>query len=218
MMSLIPQFFGKMLRRGPSRLANFEVSFPGWEEVERKRDFVVWRNQAGDVLSLAAIDEPGAWSNASDTDAVRNLARAHAEECGAGLVEASIVSPSDPRIVSFIYKKLVGTGFRFNGIQIVISKPFSWIWTVVDQEKGTTGVREAVVTDRMIGEGSLTLESYESDWARDPYYPDYVGVDRRNLRYISDDPKYDGQFPHHPLAMIRRRFGDLKDIRVNVSL
>lgn len=217
-MSRIPRFLRELMRHGPSRLENVRLSFPGWSEAERKHDFVVWRNQVGDVLSLAAVDDIAEWSEAIEPDAVQKLARAHAESRGAGLVEALIVSPSNPRIVSFIYKKLIGTGFMFTGMLIVISEPFSWIWTVVDQEKGMTGVREAVITDRMIGDGSLTLESYESDWARDPYYPDYAGVDRRNLRYMSDDPKYDDQFPNHPLAMIRRRFGDLKDIRVNASL
>lgn len=217
-MSWILGLLRRTTRRGPSRLANVEVPFPGWKEVERKHDFVVWRNKVGNVLALAAVDDIGDWSDASERDAVQNLARAHAESSGAGLVEAGIVSPSDPRIVSFIYKKLVSTGFMYTGMLIVISEPFSWIWTVVDREKGTTGVREAVITSRMIEEGSLTVERYESEWARDPYDPDYAGVDRRNLRYISDDPKYDDQFPNHPLAMIRSRFGNLKDIRLNASL
>lgn len=213
-MTWISRLLTATIWRGPDRLTNVRAPFPGWKEVERKRDFVVWRNLIGDVLSLSAVDDIGDLAEASDRDGVRNLARALAESSGAGLVEAEIVSPSNPRIVSLIYKKRVDTGFMFTGMLMVISEPFSWIWTVVDREKGMTGAREAAITSRMMKEGSLTPERYESEWAKDPYEPDYAGVDRENLRYLSDDPKYDEEFRTHPLAMIRRRFRDLKDIRV----
>lgn len=217
-MSWISRLLRRTTRRAPSRLPNAEAYFQGWSQLERKRDFVAWRSQVGDVVSLAALDDIGDWADASERDAVQKLARARAESSGAGLVEAGIVSPSAPRIVSFIYKKLVGSGFMFTGVLIVLSEPFSWIWTVVDREKGTTGAREALITARMFQEGSLPPERYESDWARDPYDPDYAGVDRKNLRYMSDDPKYDSQFQNHPLAVIRMRLGDLKDIGVNAYL
>ena len=58
--------------------------------------------------------------------------------------------------------------------------------------------------DVSLHDGMLTIEDYETSWARDPYAPTYRGVDRSVLRFLSDDEKYDGQFPDHPLSKVRR--------------
>ena len=67
-----------------------------------------------------------------------------------------------------------------------------------------TGVREAIVTVELMETGQLTVESYESSWARDPYDPSYRGVDRSVLRFVSDDDCYDDRIPDHPLSKVRR--------------
>ena len=46
----------------------------------------------------------------------------------------------------------------------------------------------------MLGDGTLTMESYEASWAKDPYDPNYSGVERSTLRYMSDGPEYDAEF------------------------
>ena len=48
------------------------------------------------------------------------------------------------------------------------------------------------------------MTQYEQSWAADPYDPAYRGVDRTVLRFMSDDPLYDEQFPEHPLSKLRR--------------
>ena len=40
--------------------------------------------------------------------------------------------------------------------------------------------------------------------AQDPYEPSYERVDRKVLRFMSDDEAYDEQFPDHPLTKVRR--------------
>ena len=80
----------------------------------------------------------------------------------------------------------------------------SQVWTVVAQERGTTGVREALVTTELVEAGALTVETCERSWAADPYDADFAGVDRSVLRFISDDELYDSRFPQHPLSKVRR--------------
>jgi hypothetical protein len=72
------------------------------------------------------------------------------------------------------------------------------VWTAVDGERGTTRVREAVVTSQLFEAGLLAIDSYQRSWAQDPYDADYARVDGRLLRYMSDDEQYDAQFPQHP--------------------
>ena len=67
-----------------------------------------------------------------------------------------------------------------------------------------TGIREAVITAEMMSAGELTSESYTRRWAQDPYDPAYQGVERRVLRFLSDDERDDARFPQHPLSKVRR--------------
>ena len=57
--------------------------------------------------------------------------------------------------------------------------------------------------------GKLSIDDYKSHWAQDPYEPAYLGVDRRVLRFVSDDESYDAQFPQHPLSKVRRLLAEL---------
>jgi hypothetical protein len=90
----------------------------------------------------------------------------------------------------------------------------SVIWTLVAGEEGTTGVREAVVTTQLLQEGVLTLDSCTQTWAQDPYDAQYralARVDSGVLRYLSDDARFDSQFPSHPLSRVRNRLRAILD-------
>jgi hypothetical protein len=100
---------------------------------------------------------------------------------------------------TLIYKRSLKPAHVYTGMLIVIRTGLDdLVWTVVAGEHGMTGVREAVITAELMNAGALTLASYQDSWAQDPYEPDYTGVDRRVLRYMSDDQKYDERFPAHP--------------------
>src|SRR5262245_56883344 len=78
------------------------------------------------------------------------------------------------------------------------------VWTIYAEERGTTGMREAVITTELFNAGSMTLQDYKLSWARDPYDASYNAVDRSVLRFVSDDKSYDDRFPQHPLTKVRR--------------
>jgi hypothetical protein len=103
------------------------------------------------------------------------------------------------------------TGYAYTGMFISSVKSASLIWTIVAVERGTSGLREAVVTGTLWKAGKLTLEDYERYWAQDPYEPTYQGVDRIVLRFLSDDKQYDAQFPQHALSKVRRVMAALPD-------
>ena len=84
------------------------------------------------------------------------------------------------------------------------------VWTIVSGERGTTGLREAIVTTQLMNDGGLTIEGYQQSWAQDPYDPTYSGVERRGLRFVFDDESYDEQFPDHPLSKVRSVSAELR--------
>jgi hypothetical protein len=106
--------------------------------------------------------------------------------------------------VTLIYKRLEKPAYIFTGMLIIPNQEASQVWTVVAGERGVTGMREAIVTKELMDAGKLTIESYQSSWARDPYEPEYSSVHRSALRFVSDDEGYDERFPQHPLSKARR--------------
>lgn len=168
-----------------------------------------WRDGDGDTITLTAAATAIAETITADVGELRTYCRQLAENHGAGLVEANAaLGPLGPT-VHLIYKKLEEPAFTFTGVQIIPLLKASLIWSVVADEKGMTGVREAVVTSALMDQGKLTLETYKRSWSTDPYEPLYRGVDRSTLRYMSDDPSYDNQFPNQPLSKVRRVLREL---------
>jgi hypothetical protein len=165
----------------------------------------VWRDECGNVLSLGVLTDPLTDSEQTDETALRNLCRDLAQSRSGGLLEASATADG----IKLIYKRLQVPAYIYTAMLMTKVRSDWLIWTVVAGEHGTTGVREAVVTAQLIGEGKLALEDYERCWSGDPYDPNYSGVDRSVLRSKSDDESYDAQFPRHPLSMVRHLLASL---------
>jgi hypothetical protein len=171
-----------------------------WSEEAGSGGMRVWRDPRGDVLSLAILDDPGVFPELSDETAVQQWSRSIAEDRAAGLIEVRVVAGT----IGLIYKRLEKPAYIFTGMLFMPRQESCLVWTVVAGERGTTGVREAVVTSELMNAGKLTLQDYECSWAQDPYDVSYRGVDRSVLRFVSDDECYDEQFPEHPLPKVRR--------------
>ena len=120
--------------------------------------------------------------------------------------------------MSYVYKRLERPAFKFFGVLAIPLPQATWVWMVVAGERGMTGVREAAVTAKLFEAGKLTIESYKEHWAEDPYDPNYAGVEKSTLRYVSDSVEYDADFPQHPLTKVRRELLRIAQIRVSQSV
>lgn len=186
------------------------INSTGWFLDKRisKRECSTWHDSDQDTITLS-VAPAVVHSKIDDVEALRSYCRQVAEEHHAGLVEADVILTQLGPAVQMIYKNLNGRAFTFTGVQIIALPNASLTWSVVAEERGTTGFREAMVTDSLFGQGRLTVEAYEKSWASDPYEPSYRGVDRSTLRYMSDDASYDANFPTHPLSKIRQVLREL---------
>jgi hypothetical protein len=202
-MSWWVRVLAKMLPMRSERLESLRLTLPGWVAAARQGDILCWRDPAGDLLTLThARDNLGPTSDQALS--WQRRCREMAEGSGGGLIEATTHMAAGQRVGSFIYKRLQLPAYVYTGMCMVPAGRSSFVWTVVAAERGTTGVREAIVTTDLFNTGKLTMPQYEKSWAADPYDPTYRGVDRTVLRFMSDDPLYDEQFPEHPLSKIRR--------------
>jgi hypothetical protein len=186
------------------KLRVVNLTMDGWTEDSPNGDLRVWRNAQGDVLSLAIPDGSLELPSLSDTVGLQQCCRALAESRRAGLIEVVVGTGELGTTVSLIYKRLEMPAYIFTGMLLVFSDEVSQVWTVVSGERGTTGVREAIVTTELMSAGRLTIEDYRRSWAQDPYDANFSGVDRSVLRFVSDDESYDERFPEHPLSKVRR--------------
>ena len=68
-------------------------------------------------------------------------------------------------------------------------------------EQGTTGVRDAIISQMLMNENIITLEDGKlKGWFKDPYDDSYKkGI----LMNLSEEEKYDQLFPDHPLSQAR---------------
>lgn len=195
----------RYFRRGSTQQASDVIGsvrpvLAGWTEDSTTSEMRVWRDIDGDVLSLVKSHEPLPNFDRADEVKVKHWCRGLAQSRGAGLVEARKLDDG----FSFIYKRLEMPAYVYTGMLLTRARETWFVWTTVAGERGTTGVREAVVTATLLNEGKLQPQEYELRWAQDPYEPTYRKVDRSVLRSMSDDESYDAQFPVHPLSKVRR--------------
>jgi hypothetical protein len=187
----------------PGPLQSVRLPLAGWVEEPFEDGMRLWRDATGDVISLATTDETSA-RRLLDSSGVgrQRAARELAEARGAGLIEVAASAAGGPS-VHLIYKRLERPAYIYTGMLFSSGEGQYLVWTVVAGEKGTTGIREAIVTGELLASGELSVDTYARSWGQDPYDPAYRGVDKSVLRSRADDERYDQRFPGHPLSKIR---------------
>jgi hypothetical protein len=169
----------------------------GWHERQRSETNVVWTNGEGDSLSVNHSTSRPPWP-LSDQESWRKRGPAP--------------------LFQFIYKREDGNGYLYGAQLFVPRRAGMWVIGGSAREHGTTGVREALVTAHLAGEGRLEIDRFETpdatgaggkvrNWFRDPYDLEYRG---RVLRNMADDEEYDALVPHHPLSRLRRTLSTVR--------
>jgi hypothetical protein len=189
----------------------------GWTEESAGRGSRLWRDTDGDVLSLTLFDTDLGLPGFSNQSELQQFSRRFASSRGAGLIEMKVANGSLGPTLSLIFKQLEKPSYIFTGMLLVPNQSSPQIWSLVATERGTTGLREAVVTAQLFSAGKLTIENYDRSWAQDPYDPSYREVDQSLLRFVSDDASYDEKFPQHPLSKVRRILATLPNFVHMVS-
>lgn len=203
-------------------LDKVSIDLTGWHKHEEKRspDSAFWRNEFGDVLSLS-FDQFWERDRLFDRDSWLHDVREMAKP--GGIVSLEVFTIQSKPAVQFIYKRRHGLGYMYSGSLIVQSSDCNcYTFAVVCAEGSFTGVREAVITARLLQEGNLQIRMYRwyqklfsrerasgylEGWFYDPYDPGYSGI---VLHSASDSEQFDPEFPNHPLTRLRSH---LKRIR-----
>jgi hypothetical protein len=95
------------------------------------------------------------------------------------------------------------TGMSYLGSLTLPFRDFSYVLKVGCVERGTTGVRDAMIADQCMKDGTVSVspDGRIEGWMADPYD---ASVRAPLMRNRAEAREYDAQFPEHPLTRARR--------------
>jgi len=159
----------------------------------------VWRSPEGDGLAIHFFDRPpdlpkGRKTKASFIIGYERLARS----AGAQIVEIDVCLLSGHRAVWVIVKTpQEPSGMTYVASFTIPFRKCSWVIKAQCEEWGTTGMREAVLLDERLRDGSVKVPLAPSSFLDGDWNP--------------DDSRYDERFPDHPVSRARRNAGRIRE-------
>lgn len=148
----------------------------------------VWYTHGGDNVGLYYFGlKPDLPSKLKTTQAFINQYLTLAGKNG---VEAAIETVAEmPAIRAIVKVAQEPTGMTYVGSYTFPFRDFSYVIKIQCEERGMTGIREAVLFARLHSTGEITLDASAGK---------IVG------EFSFDEEKYDDEFPDHPLSRCRR--------------
>jgi len=191
---------------------------PPWALTQQDEAVTQYTNPDGDHLSVNYFAKvPDIAADPGDLIALRAFYRSIAAANQLALIEVDVAELDGVKAVRTLFKvRLNPRGFAFIGSYTLPFSDQSFVVKVQSAEQGITGMREAAV---MMGVPTVETDDVTGKiigWEQDPYDASFRGEFMRNQ---ADDPRYDAQFPVHPLSKIRRYLADLShSVEVDKSL
>jgi hypothetical protein len=163
-----------------------------------------WSTQAGEPVGLYLFVRPPDLPVAlHDLQGLTTGFRDIARRAQRGLVEVEVVTADSCPGVRVIIKGVVdpktGCGRFYTGSLILPFRDCSFVIKAQLEEIGSTGVRETVVTDHLLASGALRDLRSNEGWLVDAHDPTPPHL----ARNVSEDARYDVEFPQHPLSRVR---------------
>ena len=147
----------------------------------------IWRTPDGDAIGLYHFGLPP--DLPSGQPSIEAFCVEYRSLMQGEVVETGIEKVADLPVVQIIGKvPQAPTGMTYVGSYTIPFRDFSYVVKVQCEERGTTGIREAILFEKGRASGELELDdsgTLTGDW--DP-----------------DNAVYDADFPDHPLSRCRR--------------
>jgi len=190
----------------PLDLISFDET--GFRREAKGDDLRIWRSDYGDGLGLYYFAKPPNIPVPLDqVDELRSSIRGMVT--GGAMIELDVVDVDGVSSIRQIVKKpQQPTGMTYVGSFTFPFRDRSLVLKIQCEERGMTGMREAVVLDQLLGNGSVTVNDGKVEgWSADPYD---ASIELPLMRNLAEDPSYDAQFPDHPLSRARRALAQLQ--------
>jgi len=176
-------------KSGRDELLSFDV--PDASAVTSRPDERLWQTTAGDLIGVFQFRKP---PDIPRTRTVEELEAFYRSVLPASnkLVEIAIIRADGINAVRILTKSpLSPSGFVYRGS---ITVPFgvgSFVFSVDCSESSPTGMREAILADRLLAAGAPVEDVLASS-------------------ALFDSPEYDGEFPSHPISRARKALHEIE--------
>jgi tetratricopeptide (TPR) repeat protein len=191
-------------------LRSIRFDTAGWVQRRTSGDTAEWRDADGDALRAIFHDTPSPLFEAADPVSVREHFRREAAASSGGIVSVEPVIVRGTPCVRVIKKFERLPAYAFEGVLVLGFEASHCVLTIESIERGTTGVRDSVVTAHLWECGALELSETPGvvpGWFLDPYLEAFDGP---VLHALSDDERLDPLFPKHPLSKVRRALAHIE--------
>jgi hypothetical protein len=149
-----------------------------------------WSTPDGDGLGLYFFAKPPDIPVCKELDELRSYYDAQVRPAGGAIAEASLLWVDGCLAVKAVVKvPQPQSGLTYVASITIPFREFSFVFKVQCEERGATGVREAVLLDRLLGAGAI---------------PEVIDGGMRVPGFDPDNERFDVEFPMHPLSRARR--------------
>ena len=174
-----------------------------------------------DDLSINLFDYPPDITAKNDTEfELQNNYRKLAYESGGAIIEVKKVKLGSFDTIKVIMKMpKKPSGMNYIGSYTIPFKNFSYVVKVQCSEQGITGIRDTVVFEMMIRNGTVKINDEKGileGWMSDPYDD---SIHLPFMMNLSESEEFDNMFPKHPLSRVRKYLKHIEEtIKIDESL
>jgi hypothetical protein len=177
-----------------SGIDSIRFDLPGWKRTQRSSEAAKWRDAEGDVLKVRFAGQPAPFlAESSDITSLRERYRREAAASAGAIVSVDALAIHGVPAVEVITKFERRPAYSYQGILALAFESSHCMFVIEALERGTTGVREAIVTSHVFARGELEIREQPGaatgelvGWFLDPYLESYAGP---ILHSLSDDER-----------------------------
>lgn len=195
------KFFKK--KKIKANLHSVTIPDQGWTKVSEDDEAIRWVNpQQSALIVLHFFDKEPDLPTAKDLDYLKKFYRNIAAASNGGVIETDIINLHNiPCVKTIIKIPQQETGMAYIASITIPFENCSYVVKIQADEIGITGMRDALILDRLHKAGEVEIEEENiKNWFEDPYDPDFR---QGTLMNQSELEKYDPEFPEHPLSVAR---------------
>ena len=190
-----------------SKITIRSVSIPdfGWPKVKEDDTIIQWVNPEKTIaVSINYFEMIPDLPTIRDVSVLRSFYRNLVNKANGGLLAAELYKQQEFDVIKTLFKiPQQPRGMTYIGSLTIPFSTCSFVLKVHAVEPGMTGIREAMVADKLLRTGNFDM----ADWDCDPYDKDLkTGV----VMNMAEAENYDAEFPNHPLSQVRNLLNQIE--------
>jgi hypothetical protein len=193
-----------LFRRKIINISSVSISDFGWAKAKDDKSIIQWINPEQTIaISVNFFEKPPDIPTMKNIETLRSFYRHLISSVNGGLIELALSRKDTKPFLKTIYKlPQEASGMTYIASLTFPFKTCSFVFKVQAAEIGMTGMREALIANKLISENVISVdENGYSNWSADPYDNNFKDGALMNK---SEQYVYDIEFPDHPLTRARQ--------------